>query len=111
MANHKSSVKRIRQTEKRALHNHYYAKTMRNAVRKDAGQVGKDQHHPQEQGRQPEVKPCTAHQQVGIIDIQHSFDRSPSGLRLFFCSFLADKLCLSEIFLVPLPKICEQQQK
>ena len=33
MANHKSSLKRIRQTEKRKLHNHYYAKTARNAVR------------------------------------------------------------------------------
>ena len=33
MANHKSSVKRIRQDKKKALHNHYYAKTMRNAVR------------------------------------------------------------------------------
>ena len=29
MANHKSSVKRIRQDKKKALHNHYYAKTMR----------------------------------------------------------------------------------
>lgn len=34
MANHKSSVKRIRQDKKRTLHNRYYAKTMRNAVRK-----------------------------------------------------------------------------
>lgn len=34
MANHKSSVKRIRQERKRTLHNRYYAKTMRNAVRK-----------------------------------------------------------------------------
>lgn len=34
MANHKSSVKRIRQTATRRLHNRYYAKTMRNAVRK-----------------------------------------------------------------------------
>ena len=34
MANHKSSVKRIRQTASRRLHNRYYAKTMRNAVRK-----------------------------------------------------------------------------
>lgn len=33
MANHKSSVKRIRQTLKRRLHNRYYAKTARNAVR------------------------------------------------------------------------------
>ncbi len=34
MANHKSSVKRIRQTKVKTLHNKYYAKTMRNAVRK-----------------------------------------------------------------------------
>ena len=29
MANHKSSIKRIRQDKKKALHNKYYAKTMR----------------------------------------------------------------------------------
>ena len=34
MAHHKSCLKRIRQNEKRRLHNRYYAKTMRNAVRK-----------------------------------------------------------------------------
>ena len=34
MANHKSSLKRIRQDKKKALHNKYYDKTMRNAVRK-----------------------------------------------------------------------------
>ena len=34
MANHKSSLKRIRQDKKKARHNKYYAKTMRNAVRK-----------------------------------------------------------------------------
>ncbi|HYX05523.1 MAG TPA: 30S ribosomal protein S20 [Bacteroidales bacterium] len=34
MANHKSSIKRIRQSEKRRLHNKYYAKTTRNAVKK-----------------------------------------------------------------------------
>ena len=34
MANHKSSLKRIRQDKVKALHNRYYAKTMRNAVRK-----------------------------------------------------------------------------
>ena len=33
MANHKSSIKRIRQAEKKKLHNRYYAKTARNAVR------------------------------------------------------------------------------
>ena len=33
MANHKSSVKRIRQSAARRLHNRYYAKTARNAVR------------------------------------------------------------------------------
>ena len=34
MANHQSAKKRIRQSEKRRLHNKYYAKTTRNAVRK-----------------------------------------------------------------------------
>ena len=34
MANHKSDLKRIRQTEKKRLHNRYYAKTMRSALRK-----------------------------------------------------------------------------
>ncbi|MCH4148140.1 MAG: 30S ribosomal protein S20 [Prevotella sp.] len=34
MANHKSALKRIRQAKVRTLHNNYYAKTMRNAVRK-----------------------------------------------------------------------------
>ncbi len=34
MANHNSSLKRIRQEKVRTLHNKYYAKTMRNAVRK-----------------------------------------------------------------------------
>jgi small subunit ribosomal protein S20 len=33
MANHKSSIKRIRQTEKKRLENRYYAKTTRNAVK------------------------------------------------------------------------------
>lgn len=33
MANHKSSLKRIRQTLKKRLQNRYYAKTTRNAVR------------------------------------------------------------------------------
>ncbi len=33
MANHKSTIKRIRQNERRRLHNRYYAKTMRNALR------------------------------------------------------------------------------
>ena len=34
MANHQSAKKRIRQSETRRLHNKYYAKTMRNAVKK-----------------------------------------------------------------------------
>ncbi|MCL3782275.1 30S ribosomal protein S20 [Prolixibacteraceae bacterium JC049] len=34
MANHQSAKKRIRQSEKRRLHNKYYAKTTRNAVKK-----------------------------------------------------------------------------
>ncbi len=34
MANHKSCMKRLRQTKARTEHNRYYAKTMRNAVRR-----------------------------------------------------------------------------
>ena len=34
MANHKSALKRIRQNEKRRVHNKYYYKTARNAVRR-----------------------------------------------------------------------------
>jgi small subunit ribosomal protein S20 len=34
MANHKSALKRIRQTEKKRLNNKYYARTTRNAVKK-----------------------------------------------------------------------------
>ncbi|MCD7901021.1 MAG: 30S ribosomal protein S20 [Bacteroides sp.] len=34
MANHKSSLKRIRQEEKRKLHNRYYAKSARTVIRK-----------------------------------------------------------------------------
>jgi len=34
MANHKSQFKRIRQNEKRRLENRYWAKTMRNAIKK-----------------------------------------------------------------------------
>ncbi len=33
MANHKSALKRIRQTETRTARNKYYAKTMRNAIK------------------------------------------------------------------------------
>ncbi|MCH8553714.1 MAG: 30S ribosomal protein S20 [Schleiferiaceae bacterium] len=34
MANHKSALKRIRQSEKRRIHNKYYHKTTRNAIAK-----------------------------------------------------------------------------
>lgn len=43
MANHKSAIKRIRQEKKRALHNRYYAKTMRNAVRKLRAMTDRDE--------------------------------------------------------------------
>jgi small subunit ribosomal protein S20 len=43
MANHQSSIKRIRQTEKRKLANRYYAKTARNAVRKLRGTTEKSE--------------------------------------------------------------------
>ena len=43
MANHKASLKRIRQDKKKQLHNKYYAKTMRNAVRKLRAMTDKDE--------------------------------------------------------------------
>ena len=43
MANHKSSMKRIRQTQTITLHNRYYAKTMRNAVRKLRAMTDKEE--------------------------------------------------------------------
>ena len=43
MANHKSSIKRIRQTKTRTLHNKYYAKTTRNAVRKLRAMTNKEE--------------------------------------------------------------------
>jgi small subunit ribosomal protein S20 len=43
MANHKSSLKRIRQTKTRNEHNRYYAKTMRNAVRKPRATTDKEE--------------------------------------------------------------------
>ena len=43
MANHKSSLKRIRQTKTKTLNNKYYAKTMRNAVRKLRAMTDKEE--------------------------------------------------------------------
>lgn len=43
MANHNSCLKRLRQTKTRTEHNRYYAKTMRNAVRKLRATTNKDE--------------------------------------------------------------------
>ncbi len=43
MANHQSAKKRIRQSEKRRLHNKYYAKTVRNAVKKMRDTTNKEE--------------------------------------------------------------------
>ena len=43
MANHKSSLKRIRQDKVKTLYNRYYAKTMRNAVRKLRSMTDKEE--------------------------------------------------------------------
>ncbi|MBQ5776473.1 MAG: 30S ribosomal protein S20 [Bacteroidaceae bacterium] len=43
MANHKSAKKRIRETQVRNLHNRYYAKTARNAMRKLRATTVKDE--------------------------------------------------------------------
>jgi len=46
MANHKSSIKRVRQDNKKRLHNRYYKKTTRSAIQRlreleDAGEAKK----------------------------------------------------------------------
>ena len=41
MANHPSAIKRIKQSKKRRLHNKYYAKTVRNAIKKLRGTTDK----------------------------------------------------------------------
>ena len=43
MANHRSALKAFRKSEKRRLHNRYYAKTMRNAVRKLRAMTDKEE--------------------------------------------------------------------
>ena len=43
MANHKSALKRIRQSEKQRLHNRFYSVTMRNAIKKLKGTEDKSQ--------------------------------------------------------------------
>ena len=41
MANHKSSIKRIRSNEKKRIANRYYAKTMRNAMKEASERLPK----------------------------------------------------------------------
>ena len=43
MANHKSAIKKIRQDEQKRLRNRYYARTMRNAVRKLRATTNKEE--------------------------------------------------------------------
>lgn len=43
MPNHKSAEKRVRQSQKRKLHNRYYAKSMRTAVKKLRNTTNKDE--------------------------------------------------------------------
>ena len=43
MANHQSSKKRIRQTERKRVENKYYAKTMRNALKKFRATTNKEE--------------------------------------------------------------------
>ncbi len=43
MANHKSALKRLRQDKVKTLHHKYYAKTMRNAVRKLRATTNKEE--------------------------------------------------------------------
>ena len=43
MAHHKSALKRIRQSEKKRVHNKYYAKTTRNAIKTLKGTSDKEE--------------------------------------------------------------------
>jgi small subunit ribosomal protein S20 len=43
MANQKSALKRIRQTETKRLNNRYYAKTTRNAIKKFRSETNKEE--------------------------------------------------------------------
>ena len=43
MANHKSALKRIRQSEEKKIQNRYFAKTMRNAVKHLRGTTEKEE--------------------------------------------------------------------
>lgn len=51
MANHKSSLKRIRQTETRRLHNRFYARAMRSAIKSFRGLTAKTE----AEGKLPEM--------------------------------------------------------
>ena len=42
MANHKSALKRIRQNEKKRVHNRYYSKTTRNAIKELRNETDKE---------------------------------------------------------------------
>ncbi len=43
MANHKSTIKRIKTNDLKRIHNRFYARSMRNAVRKFRGLTDKDE--------------------------------------------------------------------
>jgi small subunit ribosomal protein S20 len=43
MANHKSSLKRIRTSEKKRIHNRFYARSMRTLIRKFRGLTDKEE--------------------------------------------------------------------
>ncbi len=43
MANHKSSLKRIRTSEKKRIHNRFYARSMRTLIRKFRGLTEKEE--------------------------------------------------------------------
>ena len=109
MANHKSSVKRIRQDKKKALHNHYYAKTMRNAVRKLRAMTDKEEAvalYPKVQKMLDKLAKTNIIHKNKAANLKSSLaqEKKPQSERVAasFCVFLADKLCLSDFFLVPL---------
>ena len=81
MANHKSSLKRIRQEEKRRLHNRYYAKTMRNAVRKLRATTNKEE----ATAMYPKVQKCL--DQLAKRGIIHK--NKAANLKSKLCKYIA----------------------
>ena len=92
MANHKSSEKRIRQTKTRNEHNRYYAKTMRNAVRKLRATTDKEEAvkmYPTVQKMLDKLAKTNIIHKNKASNKQKNKGRHPKGWRLFYFKFFS----------------------